>query len=250
MESVKVEADTEYTLPECGFTAPMGKVFVKWDLGKAGDKITVNADTILIAEWKSKVNVADIFDDIQGDEWFVPYVQFVYDNGVMSGKGRMFDPNGKIRREEITQIIYSHAGKPELSANDKNPFTDVKDNQWFCKGIVWCYKNSIVGGVGNNRFGVGQNVKRQDLVLMLYKYAQTLGLKSLNNVDENAYIGYKDTKQVDSYAIPAMNWAITNGLIGGKGTPGAPKSELRLDPKGNATRAEGATIIMQFMSEE
>ena len=74
-------------------------------------------------------------------------------------------------------------------------------------------------------------------------------MSSVNNINNNAYKGYKDSDKVGSYAIKAMNWAITNGIMGGKGNPGSPKSELSLDPKGNATRAEGATMIMKFMSE-
>lgn len=193
-------------------------------------------------------SVADEFDDINGDEWFVPYIQFVYDRGIMSGKGRNFDPNGKIKREELTQIIYSHAGKPEVSVYN-NMFLDVPDDAWYCKGIVWCSNKSIVGGIGNGRFGVGQNVTREDFALMLFKYAQYRNMSSVNNINNNAYKGYKDSDKVSSYAIKAMNWAITNGIMGGKGNPGSPKSELSLDPKGNATRAEGATMIMKFIGE-
>ncbi|MCR5846590.1 MAG: S-layer homology domain-containing protein [Lachnospiraceae bacterium] len=194
-------------------------------------------------------SVADEFDDIDGTEWFVPYIQFVYDHGIMSGKGRNFDPNGKIKREELTQIIYSHAGKPAVSSNTENPFSDVPSGAWYCNGILWCSKNGIVGGVGNGKFGVGQNVTREDFALMLYKYAQVCKMDSVNNIDENAYKGYKDSDKVSKYAIKAMNWAITNGIMGGKGKSGSPKSELSLDSKGNATRAEGATMIMKFMGD-
>ncbi|MCR5846616.1 MAG: right-handed parallel beta-helix repeat-containing protein [Lachnospiraceae bacterium] len=196
---------------------------------------------------KEATDVSDLFDDINGTEWFVPYIQFVYDRGIMSGKGRNFDPNGKIKREELTQIIYSHAGKPAISADVQNPFSDVPDTAWYCKGIVWCANSGIVGGVGNGKFGVGQNITREDLALMLFKYAQYCNMNSVNNVDENAYLGYKDSDKVSKYAINAMNWAITNGIIGGKGASGAPKSELSIDPKGNATRAEGATMIMKLL---
>ena len=84
---------------------------------------------------------------------------------------------------------------------------------------------------------------------MLYKYAKNINMPSINNIDENAYEGFEDSDEVSSYAITAMNCAITNGMISGKGSPYDPKSELRLDPKGFATRAEGAGIVMRFMEE-
>ncbi len=164
----------------------------------------------------------------------------------MRGKGNVFDSNMKMQREEIAQSIYNMAGKPEISTDSVNPFSDVKETDWFYKSVIWCSKNEIVSGIENGRFGKGQKITREDFTLMLYKFAILMENPSINNIDNSAIEGYADSDIVSSYAKTAMNWAVTNGLLIGKGKTGVPKSELRLDPKGYLTRAECATIITMF----
>ena len=184
-----------------------------------------------------------IFDDCIPGAWYIKAVQYSYDNGIMAGKKPgQFDPNGNITRNEFTQILYNMEGKPAVSI--ANPFSDVDVNKWYAKSVLWAYSKGITSGKPDGTFGVDQKISRQDIAVMLYKYAQIKGYKT--NYDSTAINGYKDTKDVSGYAKTAMNWAITQGILSGKGKAGDPKSKLSLAPVGNATRAECSSMIMKL----
>jgi hypothetical protein len=196
---------------------------------------------------KENPKVQDIFKDINEGDWFVPYVQYAYDNSLMSGKGENFAPNDPLRREEFTQILYSHSGKP--ASDFENPFADVKKD-WYTNSVLWAKQNGIADGKnknGKNVFGVGQNITREELALMIYKYAK------LKNYDlertEGATEGFSDSNKVSSWSKEALEWAVTQGILGGKGKAGAPKSELKIDPQGKASRAECACMIANLLQK-
>ena len=191
--------------------------------------------------------VIDLFSDVPDDAWYVPYIQYVYSNNIMSGKGENFAPNDSLKREEFTQMLYSHSGKPPVTI--ENPFSDVKDS-WYKDSVLWAKENGIADGKLKNGklvFGVGQNITREELALMIYKYAK------LKNYDlertEGATEGFSDSNKVSSWSKEALEWAITQGIIGGKGKSGAPKSELKIDPQGKASRAECACMIANLLQK-
>lgn len=188
------------------------------------------------------------FGDITPDSWQYKATKYVYDNGLMTGKGKdangyiIFDPNKSIPREEFVQVLYNASGKPAV--NVENIFPDVK-NAWYKNAVLWAYENNIAKGKGNGDFGVTESISRQDLALMLYKYA------SLKGYDLSANAGeinkYADGNKVSSYAKTAMDWAVSKGIMSGKGAKGEPISTFKLDPTGTATRAECAAMLMNFM---
>lgn len=191
--------------------------------------------------------VEDLFPDVPDDAWFVPYIQYVYDRNIMSGKGTSFAPNDSLKREEFTQILYSNSGKPAVTI--ENPFSDVK-NSWYKDSVLWAKENGIADGKlknGKQVFGVGQNITREELALMIYKYAK---LKNYNlERTEGATEGFSDSNKVSSWSKEALEWAVTQGIIGGKGKAGAPKSELKIDPQGKASRAECACMIANLLQK-
>ena len=166
----------------------------------------------------------------------------------MSGKGDVFQPNTPVTREEFAQTLYNHIGKPDVNtAPENNPFPDVKAKGWYLKAVIWAKDNEIVTGYGNGRFGVGDKITREQLAQMLYKYAilQEYDLE----LTEGASNGYLDSSKRSGWAHTALDWAVSQGIINGKGTAGAPKSEMKLDPKGNATRAECAQMVMKLLQK-
>ena len=205
-------------------------------------------DLEIKANWT--ISVVDVFDDINEGDWFVNAVQFVYDRGIMGGKSAtQFQPGVPIRREEFTRVLYNQIGKPAVSID--NPYPDVKEGQWYFDSVLWAKENNIANGKADKEgviiFGVGQNITREELALMLYKYALLLGYDT--SADPGASDGFADTDRISGWAKNAMDWAVTQGVMSGKGGDGAPKSELRLDPKGNATRAECASMIKKLMEK-
>ena len=185
-------------------------------------------------------SVTDIFDDVNPSDWFVNAVQYVYDNGIMSGVngGKSFDPYGKLTREQFTQVLYAYEGKPAVTVTKE--FSDVDTNAWYAKSVIWAKSKGIVGGKPDGTFGVGQNISRQDLALMLYKYAKYKKFDLTKK--DNALDSFIDKGQVSDYAKDAMKWAVTQGVISGKGNG-------KVDPLGNATRAECAAMIMKLIEK-
>jgi len=210
---------TQYTCSKCGDT-------YKEDLGMGKEDVTL------------------CFTDIPSNAWYVKAVQYVYDNGIMAGKGDVFCPNNPITREEVVQVLYNQSGKPAVAI--ENRFPDVKD-AWYKNAVLWADDNDIANGKGTGMFGVGENISRQDLALMLYKYAR---LKDFDlTVNTGEINKYADGNKVSGYAKEAMDWAITQGIMSGKGNKGEDISTYRLDPLGTATRAECASMMMKLLEK-
>ncbi len=190
------------------------------------------------------------FGDVSASGWQFAPVLYAYENDLMAGKGSdadgniKFDPNNSITREEFVQVLYNAENKPSVSIANK--FPDVAESGWYKNAVLWANANNIASGQGDGTFGVGKNITRQDLAVMLYKYA------TMKGYDLNATTGmiyrFADGASVASYAQTAMDWAVTNGVLSGKGTPGQPINTFRLDPAGTATRAECAAMLKNFMT--
>ena len=199
-----------------------------------------------IDKLESKDKVTDLFDDVKEGAWYVSAIQFVYDRGIMTGKGTGFVPDGKLKREEFVQTLYSLSGKPDVPKSTANPFKDVKKEQWFANAILWANSNGYVAGNKDGTFGVGNNIQREAMVSILYKYAAANGYDM--SYDAGAITGYADTKKVSGWAKNAFCWAVSKGIISGKGAKGeTDKSKIKLDPAGNASRAECAAMLMRLL---
>lgn len=196
---------------------------------------------------KAANDVVKKFKDIKGGEWFQEAVQFVYDRGIMVGVGKRFKPNAVLTREQFVQTLYSYFGKPGTDEKGNN-FADIKMD-WYVPAVCWASQNGIVSGFSDGKggtiFGIGKEISRQDIVVMLYRFAK---FKGLDVTAQDGFIdGYKDADKVATYAKEAMNWAVSMGIINGKGATGeTDKSKIALDPLASATRAECAQIIKSF----
>ncbi len=206
---------------------------------KSEEVASINEGTV-----KRVNDVVTIFADLEANDWWHDAVQFSYTYQIMVGTGEKFNPTGLISREEFVQVLYNSSGKPNVTIN--NPYPDVK-NAWYKNAVLWAKEKNIANGKGNGSFGIGESISRQDLALMLYKYAQ------LNNYNVEVTSGltnlYADGTKVSNYAKNAMDWAVTQGIISGKGKKGEDISTYRLDPLGTATRAECASMIMKLLTK-
>lgn len=194
-------------------------------------------------EYKEE-DVTRIFNDIKDDDWWIDAVQYVYDYNIMAGMGRDFYPVSSLTREQFAQVLYNHKGKPIVTLS--NPFPDVQ-NSWYTNSVLWVRENDIANGNGDGTFGIGQNISREALAQMLYRYASLNGYDV--SIDEGAIDGYADAANVSSWARNAMNWAVTQKIISGKGV-GEDISFYKLDPQGNATRAECASMMMRLLNNK
>lgn len=163
--------------------------------------------------------------------WASESVEFVTKYGLMNGvSGGKFDPNGCADRAMVATLIWRLAGKP--IGNLTGVFADVPLEQWYSDAIDWAAEEKIVTG-SYGRFNPFDYVTRQDLVLILYRYAGA----PVSDVAALSY--YKDFTDVSGYAANAMAWAVQNGIL--TGTKGS------LLPKESATRAQLAAILTRYL---
>ena len=143
-------------------------------------------------------------------------------------------------REQLINILWRIEGKPDASALPNN-FTDVADDAWYTDAIKWANTNVIVKGYGGTtKFGVSDNIIRQDLAIMLTNYAKYKGkyVEPAGTLDK-----FADKETVSSYAVDAVRWASDNGIISGNAHEDGTKT---IAPLNNAMRCEAAVMITRF----
>ena len=177
------------------------------------------------------------FTDVTEGDWFYDAVRYAYENGLMDGvEDNRFAPNSATTRAQLVTILYRLEGQPTVSGN--LPFTDVETGIWYTDAILWAAQNNIVNGVSDTEFAPGDDLTRQQLVTILYRYAEAKGYDVSASADLS---GYPDADQVQDYAQPAMAWAVAEGIVEGM--------DGNLNPAGNASRAQIATILMRFCED-
>lgn len=178
--------------------------------------------------------VENPFTDIDG-HWAKDDILAAYAAGLMQGYGNgIFAPEDTLERGMIVTILYRMAGSPAVTGTQ--PFADVKAGAWYEDAVLWAYQSGIVKGVSATEFEPEEPVIRQDLVTMLYRYAEWKGQDVSARGDLSAFA---DSALVEFYAQVPMQWAVGSGLIIGD-------EKGMLNPDGTATRAEMATLAVRF----
>ena len=183
------------------FVMPVGKVTVKPVFGAANAYVNP-------------------YMDVQTNDWYFGAVQYVTENGLMNGTGKGFEPNLATSRAMIWTILARMSGVNTASSGE-----------WYAVAQQWAKANSVSDGTMPNG-----TITREQLAAMLYRYAVSKGMvKGPATADLSVFA---DANSVSSYAVEAMQWAVSTGLIGGM--------DGKLNPQGSATRAQVATMLMRF----
>lgn len=174
------------------------------------------------------------FTDVPMDQWYYEDVRFVVEGGLFEGVGGgRFNPGGTMERGMMTTVLHRMAGKPPAAWSPV--FTDVAEGLWYTPGVLWCAQNKIVEGGGDGRFNPGGKVTREQIAVMLYKYAVRTG----HNARERGNLSaFPDAGSVSSWAEDAMSWAVGTKILNG--------SDGRLLPGNSATRAQVAAMLHRF----
>ena len=235
-----------------------GYKFVGWyadeDLTKEIDEVYLTQDTTVYAKWEKieeevpeepeeveeteeiKETETISFLDVEESDWFYEAVSYAVENGLMSGMSEdIFAPNTPLTREMLAVILWNLEGNP--TPNEVAPFLDVTSDKYYANAIAWANENGIVAGYGNT-FGVRDPITREQFAVMLYNYAQYQGYDVSVGEDTNI-LSYTDAFDISNYAYPAMQWACGAGIMSGN-------DDGTLNPQGKATRAEAATMLMNF----
>lgn len=234
IDAKKVEdEDNEYTFRMANCDVTVTVTFK--EEGKTEDKEETNEteETDKTEETTTPETVA--FSDVSESDWFYKGVSYVVENGMMNGVGEnQFAPNAPLTREMLAVVLYNMEKQPESTG--VNPFADVKADMWYTDAIVWANANGIVAGYDDSTFGLGDSITREQLAAILYRYAQMKGYDVTEKAD---LTGYADSAAISGYAVEAMQWANANGIVNGM-------TATTLAPQGTATRAQVATMLMNF----
>lgn len=174
------------------------------------------------------------FADVPASAWYYNAVEYVYENGLMSGvSGGRFAPDDTLTRAMLVQTLYAMEGRPAAASAG---FADVASGDWYASAVNWAAANGVVSGVSETGFGPNNALTREQLALILYRFAQYKGYDVTGTSDLTAYA---DGSSVSNWAAEAMSWAVNAGLISGVGGN-------QIAPTGTATRAQVAQILMNF----
>lgn len=166
------------------------------------------------------------FSDVSPSAWYAVAVEYVQTRGLMTGTGDgKFSPDATATRAMLWTVLYRLAGSPAQNTTSAN---------WYSAAQEWAKADDISDGLNPD-----DSITREQLVTLLYRFAQK---KGLDVSKAGGLSGFADAGDVSLWATKAMEWAVGNGIISGKGNG-------ILDSKGTATRAEIAMILMRFLEQ-
>jgi len=225
-----------------------GYVFGGWYTDTAFEKAydfaaKVTAKLTLYAKWTvEKVSeekrefTEDTYADVEAQAWYYDAVKYVHENGLMQGTALGFEPEVTLSRAMLVTMLWRLDGEKTVDAT--LAFEDVEAQAWYTPAVRWAVSEGIVFGKDAHLFGTDDSITREQLVTMLYRYLERKDA-NLPETDANVLQGFSDAQQVSAYAENAMAWAITSGILNGRG-------DSTLVPEDSAIRAEAAAILMRF----
>jgi hypothetical protein len=219
---------------------------VKADAGYVISDVVADGKSVGVVETYTFSNVAAnhtisavfekviAFNDVAEADWFFGAVLYVAERGVMTGTtDGLFSPGLSTSRGMLVTMLHRLENEPAVSGSG---FSDVPDGIWYSDAVRGAAANGIVSGYGTGLFGPNDSLAREQMVTILYNYANYKGYDTTAMAD---LTGFADASQGSAWSSEAMRWAVGSGLIVGKGAG-------LLDPGGTSTRAEIATVIMRF----
>ena len=175
------------------------------------------------------------FADVSSSAWYASYVDYAVDNGFMTGtSATTFEPEGALTRAMVVTMLYAMDGKP--AASGSSSFSDVSSDQWYADPVAWAASNGIVSGYEDGTFRPNTNVSREQLATMLRAYAGYKGKDTTANGDLSQF---SDAEYISSYAFDPVAWAVGHGVMSGN-------DDGTIDPQGETTRAQAATMFTAF----
>ena len=180
------------------------------------------------------------YSDVPAGSYYEKAVIWAMQKGVANGMGGgKFEPDGQLTRAQLVTVLYRAAGEPD-TGKQVNPFTDVADDTWYTKAVIWAANNGIVNGVAKNTFAPDASIPREQIATMLYRYAGAEAAK------EDKLSAFPDAAKVSDWAKEALPRAVDCGLINGLADA---NGTANLEPQATATRAQIATILMRWLEK-
>jgi len=178
----------------------------------------------------------NIFSDVSSDDWYYSAVKYVYENKLFNGTDKGFKPDHFMTRAMLVTVLHRlDSSKEEKKYSD---FSDVPKDAWYTKSVDWAVDNDIINGVTENTFAPENEITREQLAVILYRYAVYNGYDmSLKSAEIS---GFSDKEKISPYAVDAIGYITAIGVLNGR-------EENILAPQDNITRAEVAVMLKRFV---
>ncbi len=235
--TLTVTPDEGYALDELSVTAANGTaVSVKKGTGQ-NYTFTMPRSAVTVTAAFAEAASSLPFRDVARSDWFCSAVEYVYANGLMDGvSSTRFSPDTALSRAMMVQVLWNLEGRPVV--NYAMNYDDVDQGSWYAEAIRWASSEQIAGGYGNQEFGPDDDITREQMAAILYRYAQ---YKAFDTTQGGMAIReFRDYQEISSWALDALGWAVNAGVMTGKG-------DAILDPAGTATRAEAAQVFANYL---
>lgn len=239
--SQTVESGAEIELPQA---VREGYDFLGWELNDetyaAGEKYTVTSSVTFTAQWQESDEDGGNGDeewenpyaDVSANQWFYAAVQYVSENKLMNGVAEnAFGPDIHTTRGMLVTILHRMEGEPQAG---EHSFTDVAEDKYYADAVAWAAENDIVNGYSDTVFAPEKAMSREEMAVVLYRYAQYKGWDVSAQGDLSRYA---DSESVSAWSAEAMTWAVGAKVMDGM--------DGRLAPQGDALRSQTATVLMR-----
>ncbi|MGE4214960.1 MAG: S-layer homology domain-containing protein, partial [Anaerotignaceae bacterium] len=247
--SISINADKTFTItPNKGYEVKdvlvdgesVGNV-TEYTFDEVSKAHTITASFEEVSE-EVKEEVSDqtvSYSDVKNSDWFKEAVDYVSEKGFMSGiSEEEFGPYISTDRGMIVTILWRLEGQP--SATAKASFTDVADGEYYTDAVAWAAENKIVEGYGNGLFGPKDTITREQMASILYRYSK---FKGYDTTQSGMAVGeFSDYSNISGWALESVTWAVNADLLSGV-------NDSQLDPRGFATRAQVASILMRYCED-
>ena len=208
------------TIIRDSFVTSDGYVVLK---AAAGDIVTIAAN-------------GRTFSDVADSAWYREAVGFAVSHELFNGvSDTEFAPTKSMTRGMFVTVLARLADQEDYSGNAE--FTDVASDAWYAAGVAWASSKGIVSGYGDGKFGPNDEVTREQMALIMYNFTKAMGYDITGSASLDKF---SDSASVHSWAADAMKWAAGTGIMSGN-------TDGTLNPRGTATRAQVATIMMNYV---
>lgn len=189
-----------------------------------------NGDTLII-------DSSEMFNDVDSDRWYKEYVDYVVTNNIFNGMSETdFEPDTAMTRAMFVQVLANLEGVDTENRDVDTVFSDVPSGKWYAPSVKWANENGIVDGVSKTTFEPNAGVTREQMCVLLVRFANYKGLTLNEAVAPKVF---SDDANLSNYAKDAVYACQRAGIVSGM-------TETTFDPKGSATRAQVAKIYTVF----
>jgi len=204
------------------------------------DELPAEAPPVYIpeTEWQPIPTLrAFPFIDVATTAWYYPYVRTVWEREIFQGTSHnQFSPGQSMTRAMFTQMLANHEGA-NTAGFATSRFSDVSANAWYFGAIEWAVQMGIVEGVGNSNFAPSDHITREQMAVMLYRYANVMGTQ----LPQNIAVEFPDQNTISYWAVSGVGAIQSARIITGR-------PDGNFDPRATATRAEVATLFSRFLN--